>query len=160
LDQLIGEAQDAAGELRDLAHGIYPPELTQHGLTHALRVAAVRAPLPTTVQAQQVGRYRADVEATVYFCCLEALQNAAKHAGPGATVSVTLDGRNDLRFEVRDTGRGIDPFEPPGQGLQNMHDRVGALGGTLTIATRPGTTITGTIPITRHWEAVGETEAS
>jgi signal transduction histidine kinase len=92
------------------------------------------------------------VEAAVYFCCLEALQNAAKHAGPSATarISVTTTG-STLSFEIADDGAGFDPAtaRAGGSGLQNMSDRVGALGGNVRVDSAPGggTKVVGTIPI-------------
>ena len=82
LDELAGEVQETIQELRELAHGIYPPLLVDSGLVEALRAAANRSPLAVEVVAEGIGRYSAEIEAAVYFCCLEALQNAAKHA-PG-----------------------------------------------------------------------------
>ena len=81
LDEVKTDVQDAIQELRALAHGIFPPLLVSGGLTEALRAAGGRSPLPTTVETEGVGRYHQDVEAAIYFCCLEAMQNAAKHAG-------------------------------------------------------------------------------
>ena len=81
VDELRNDVQATLTELRELAHGIYPPLLRDRGLAEALRTAAMRASLPTVVEADEVARYDADVEAAVYFCCLEALQNAGKHAG-------------------------------------------------------------------------------
>jgi signal transduction histidine kinase len=91
------------------------------------------------------------VEATVYFCCLEALQNAAKHAGEGATVTVRVHAsEGSLSFEVADDGSGFDSGGGrAGVGMTNMRDRVGALGGSLHVdsAQGTGTTISGTIPL-------------
>ncbi len=84
LEQIGKDLQEAVQELRNLAHGIYPPLLMDRGLAEALSAAAGRAALPTGVEADGIGRYPQLVEAAVYFCCLEALQNAAKHAGDGA----------------------------------------------------------------------------
>jgi signal transduction histidine kinase len=140
LARLAGELQDAAGELRDLAHGIYPPQLTEHGLEAALRAAAARSPLPTTVHAAGLGRYPPEIEGSVYFCCLEALQNAIKHAGERAAVTITVQDRDGLSFDVRDTGAGCRPEAiHAGHGFTNMSDRLGAVGGTLAIHTQPGT---------------------
>ena len=86
LDALGDAVKDTIQELRDLAHGIYPPLLMDAGLTEALRAAANRSPLAVSVDAEGVGRYPTELEAAVYFCCLEALQNAAKHA-PEASVA-------------------------------------------------------------------------
>ena len=141
----------ALAELRDLAHGIFPAVLETDGLQDALRAAAERSPLAVTVDADGVGRCRPDVEAAVYFCCLEALQNASKHAGAGASVDVRLarvDGH--LRFEVADDGDGYDATAiGQSAGLQNMADRIGALGGELHISSEPGagTTVSGSVPV-------------
>ena len=87
LDQLAEEVKATIQELRDLAHGIYPPLLADGGLGEALRAAGRRSPPPVTVTAEGIGRYGPEIESAVYFCCLEALQNAAKHAA-GAPVDV------------------------------------------------------------------------
>ena len=93
LEELRSDVQDTLTELRELAHGIYPPLLRDRGLLEALQTAANRASLPTTVDADGTGRYAEGVETAVYFCCLEAMQNAGKHAGEGAelTVKVSVD---------------------------------------------------------------------
>jgi signal transduction histidine kinase len=137
-------------EVRALAHGIYPPLLMDRGLPEALQAAAGRASLPTTVRAADVSRYRQDVEAAVYFCVLEAIQNAGKHAGEDATieVEVTTD-CDELRFEVRDTGAGFELAERArGHGFVNMADRLGAIGGSVAVWSAPGegTRISGRIP--------------
>ena len=141
----------ALDELRDLAHGIYPQVLGSDGLPAALRDAAQRAALPTEVACDGAGRYRPELETAIYFCCLEALQNAGKHAGEGATATIRIaehDGM--LEFEIADTGRGFDAGTAAhSSGLQNMTDRIGALGGVLEVTSNPGagTVIAGTVPI-------------
>jgi signal transduction histidine kinase len=141
----------ALAELRELARGIYPSVLETDGLPGALRDAADRAALPVTVHANGTGRLPRDIETAVYFCCLEALQNAAKHAGEGAKVAIELvhDG-HELRFVVDDDGRGFEPstINGSGSGLQSLADRLGAVGGVLTIDSAPGrgTRIAGTVP--------------
>ncbi|HMD46399.1 MAG TPA: ATP-binding protein [Acidimicrobiales bacterium] len=151
LDQLGIGLQDAVQELRALAHGIYPPLLVDRGIAEALRSAAGRAALPAQVEADGIGRYSSEEEAAVYFCCTEALQNAGKHAGEGATATVRVwPEPGALLFEVTDTGKGFDPAEKGlGAGFVNMNDRVGAIGGTLTVRSAPGqgTTIAGRIPV-------------
>lgn len=155
--ELHAELQDdlarALTELRDLAHGIYPPLLESDGLPGALGEAVRLAAIPTELECDSAGRYRPELEAAVYFCCLEALQNAAKHAGEGARARVRIAQENGaLRFEVRDDGRGFS-LEGAGRssGIQNMTDRIGALGGTLVIdsAEGAGTTVAGAIPLER-----------
>jgi signal transduction histidine kinase len=139
LAQIEGELQTALEDLRDLARGIYPPLLADKGLGAALEAQARRSQLPVTVDSDRLGRYPQEVEAAVYFSCLEALQNVAKHADASA-VSVTLSQSNGrLTFEVADDGTGFDPGATGyGTGLQGIADRVGALHGDLTVSSRPG----------------------
>ena len=151
LGQLAQDVQLTIRELRELAHGIYPPLLADNGLGDALRAAASRSPLTVRVTvAGEVGRYRAEVEAAIYFSCLEALQNAAKHA-PDATVDLRLwTASGGLLFSVTDDGPGFDPATARGgHGFVNMADRLGAIGGTVRWDSRPGhgATISGTIPL-------------
>jgi signal transduction histidine kinase len=149
--RLAEEAREAAAVLRALAHGIYPPLLMNSGLREALRSAARRTPSPVSLSFEHVDRYPSDIEATVYFCCSEALANAVKHA-PGAPVHVRLvehDGQ--LRFEIEDEGPGFDETTAErGHGLQNMIDRAGAVGGSLTIerGEAGGTRVVGVVPVT------------
>jgi signal transduction histidine kinase len=149
LDGLSGAVDDTLQELRDLAHGIYPPLLADRGLTEALHAAARRAVLPTTVRADGLGRFAPEAEATVYFCVLEALQNAGKYAGEEARVMVDVsEGPGGLTFVVTDDGAGFDTAgRGLGAGFQNMLDRLGALGGTLHVASAPGrgTKVTGVV---------------
>ena len=143
---------DALEDLRDLARGIYPPLLADQGLTAALEAQARKAAVPTAVTSAGVGRYGQDVEATVYFCVLEALNNVAKYAG-ATQASVDLASTNgSLTFAVTDDGQGFDPGSVEhGTGLQGMADRVDAIGGDLRIESAPGrgTTITGHVPVER-----------
>ncbi|MGH8976743.1 MAG: histidine kinase [Acidimicrobiia bacterium] len=151
LEELRGDAQETLTQLRELAHGIYPPLLMDRGLGEALRAAANRAVLHTDVVAD-VGRYGAEVEAAVYFCCLEALQNAGKHAGEGARVTISVDASDgEVAFEVADTGTGFDAsgIAARGHGFMNMADRLGAIGGVLEVESAPGagTHVRGRMPI-------------
>jgi signal transduction histidine kinase len=150
LEGLRSDVQTTIGELRELAHGIYPPLLRDRGLGEALRTAAVRSALPCTVEVDLPGRYPEEVETAAYFCCLEALQNAGKYAGEGATVTVRVDSDEaNLRFELADDGVGFDPASTVlGNGFMNMRDRLGALGGQLEVESKPGvgTTVRATIP--------------
>jgi signal transduction histidine kinase len=150
LQQLGAEVEEAIDHIRELALGIYPSLLAERGLPDALRSAARRSPVSTFVRADGVGRYRRDVESTVYFACLEAMQNAAKHAGGATEVSVALSTEGGLAFEVRDDGRGFDQAAVrPGTGLLNVRDRVTALGGSLRIESKPqaGTLVAGVLPV-------------
>ncbi len=148
----IGEQMDETLEdLRGLAQGVYPPLLPEHGLLEAIRAASRRSPFPGTVAARGIGRYAPDTETAVYFCCLEALQNVAKHAGPhvGGTVRLWEEGPR-LCFEVRDEGAGFAVESvKPGSGLVNMRDRMEAAGGTLVVSSRAGegTAVRGSVPI-------------
>jgi signal transduction histidine kinase len=150
LSELQSEAQQALEDLRDLARGIYPPLLADQGLTAALKGQARKASLPVSVQTEGIGRYPQEVEAAVYFCTLEALQNVAKYAGASrADVRLRAD-NGSLTFEVADDGRGFDVASAKrGAGLTNMADRVSALGGDLDLMSEPGkgTTVHGRIPI-------------
>ena len=152
LEQIGLDLQEAVQELRNLAHGIYPPLLMDRGLGEALSAAAGRAAIPTGVEAEGVTRYSQAVEAAVYFCCLEALQNAAKHAGDGAQAMITVrEDEGALLFEVRDNGAGFDlgTGAHEGHGFVNMRDRVGAIGGSITVESSPGhgTAIMGRLPL-------------
>jgi signal transduction histidine kinase len=148
----VGKQMDAAlQELRLLARGIYPSVLHEHGLVDALRSMALNAPISVVVRGIAIGRYPEDVEVAVYFCCLEAIQNVVKHAGPDADATIHLwqEGPR-LFFEVRDSGRGFDPAEANrGAGVTNMRDRIDAVGGTLTITSSPGhhTSVRGAVPV-------------
>jgi signal transduction histidine kinase len=152
LDELGVSLQEAVQELRNLAHGIYPPVLMDRGLAAALEAAAGRAALPAEVRADDIGRLEQPIEAAIYFCCLEALQNAGKHAGEGAHATITLRREPEgLVFEVADTGPGFDMSSASitGHGFVNMRDRIGAIGGTFRVESAPGdgTRISGTVPI-------------
>ena len=144
------EVHLAHRELRDLAHGLYPTELTQHGLPTAIAAAADRCGAPVRLDLHDVGRHHPDVEAAVYFCVLEAMQNASRHAA-AAVVDVRLD-RPDglLRFQVADDGVGFDPSPSGGHGLTDLADRLGAFGGDVDVRSTlgAGTTVTGTLPTT------------
>ena len=110
------------------------------------------SPVPVTVNADGVGRFAADVEAAVYFCCLEALQNAAKHAGADRIVVDLWPADGGLALSVTDDGRGFDlSTVATGHGLANMRDRLDSLGGRLTWepADGGGTTVRGWVPTSR-----------
>lgn len=145
------ELDEALEELRELAHGLYPPLLASDGLEAALAATARRSAIPLTIDARGMTRAPRAIESTAYFCCLEALQNAAKHAGPDARAVIELrmeDG--SLSFSVRDDGAGFDPGDlRPGYGLINLRDRLSALGGDASVTSAPGagTMVTGHIPL-------------
>jgi signal transduction histidine kinase len=143
-DDLLAAQEAAAKEtvatLVRLSRGIYPPLLEAEGPAAALRAAVEHAGVPVVVtETEHLGRYPSNVEAAAYFCCLEAVQNATKHAGP-AVIRVTLRGAPGvLAFTVEDDGAGYDAATtPPGAGLTNIRDRVESLGGTLSAESERG----------------------
>ncbi|MFY9614068.1 MAG: histidine kinase [Candidatus Dormiibacterota bacterium] len=149
--QLKSEADEALETLRDLARGIYPPLLADKGLIAAIEGQARKATLPVTVEAKDVGRYPQDVEAAVYFCVLEALQNVQKYAGAGKAVVRLREDDHVLDFEVADDGAGFDTERRKrGAGLQNMEDRLDALGGRVELESSlgNGTRLRGKLPTT------------
>ena len=152
LEALGDQVESTIDEVRSLARGIYPSVLADHGLAVALRSAGAAAPIAVRVDADGVGRYPPEIETTVYLVCVEALQNAVKHAhgATGAWISLVDDGR--LRFEVVDDGAGFDPDTVvSGSGLVNLHDRTATLGGVLAVESVPGrgTRIAGAVPLAR-----------
>jgi signal transduction histidine kinase len=148
--QLTTDADEALRTLRDLARGIYPPLLADRGLAAALEAQARRATLPVAVETEGVGRYPREVEAAVYFCVLEALQNVQKYAGASRATVRLSDREGKLTFQVEDDGGGFDPGTTRrGSGLTNIGDRLDALGGALQIssASGRGTRLRGTVPV-------------
>jgi signal transduction histidine kinase len=149
LVDLQADSQSALEDLRDLARGIYPPLLADKGLAAALASQLRKSAVPATLLANGVGRYPQEIEAAVYFSCLEALQNAAKYAAASsATVELHDDG-TELGFTVSDNGLGFDPSSVVyGTGLQGITDRLGAIDGRLAVESTPGrgTVVTGHVP--------------
>lgn len=138
LAEATGLLEEAIAEIRRLAHGIYPPTLVSGGLPQALSAAAAHAALPVRLDLDGLGRYPAPVEAALYYCCTEALQNAAKHGGPNAAATVAARAEGDtVTLTVADSGHGFDPATI-GVGLTNMTDRIAAINGHLDIDTAPG----------------------
>jgi signal transduction histidine kinase len=147
--ELQADTADALDTLRDLARGIYPQVLADQGLTAALEAQIRKTPVPVELRPDSIGRHDQEIEAAVYFCCLEALQNVSKYANASrAVVRLEVDGPW-LTFGVQDDGAGFDPVRTRlGTGLQGMSDRLEALGGGLEIRSEPGrgTTIAGRVP--------------
>jgi signal transduction histidine kinase len=149
LTQIQQEANRALQDLRDLARGIYPPLLADKGLAAAVEAQARKSPVPIAVEADGIGRYSQEIEAAVYFCVLEGLQNALKHAVSTRTTVRLAASDGQLTFQIADDGRGFDTAVGAyGTGLQGMADRLDALGGTLEVRSAPGqgTTLTGRLP--------------
>jgi signal transduction histidine kinase len=125
-------------ELRELARGIHPAVLTEHGLPDALRSLCERAAVPVKIECGVGERLQAGVETALYYCAAEALTNVAKHArATHASVRlVRSDGA--VALEVEDDGDG-GARPGTGSGLRGLEDRLAALGGTLEVRSAPGT---------------------
>ena len=150
LGQIEADTQTTLEDLRDLARGIYPPLLADRGLVAAIEAQARKGQLGVSLDADGVGRFPAEIEATVYFCALEALQNVAKYADAAHTRIHLTRANGTLSFEVVDDGRGFDPaVGAAGSGLQGMADRLAAVGGSLDVRSAPGrgTTVAGHVPV-------------
>src|SRR5206468_12871141 len=145
LQQGLGDALET---LRDLARGIYPPLLADKGLGAALESQARKAAVPVSVLPNGIGRYPQEIEAAVYFCTLEALNNVAKYAEANSVKVGLTDEDGELQFRIVDDGRGFDKSVTDyGTGLRGMADRLEAVGGTLDVRSEPGqgTTIIGRV---------------
>jgi len=150
LHSLGDDVENTLDSIRSLAHGVYPPLLEDRGLEGALRAAAIDVPIPATVVPNGNDRYPPEIESAVYFCCLEAMQNASKHAEGAERITISFAQGEGLRFEVRDDGCGFDATgSPDGAGLTNMRDRLAALGGDFEVTSSPGegTTVAGSVPV-------------
>ena len=151
LAQLKQDADEAIDTLRELARGIYPPLLASDGLDAALRSQTRRLPFPIELAVDQLPRQPREVESAIYFCCLEALQNIAKYAQASQVQLRIWIKDSTLAFTVRDDGKGFDSASVRrSSGLQNMRDRLEALGGSLDLESAPGngTTVEGRVPLT------------
>ncbi|HEV7195316.1 MAG TPA: ATP-binding protein [Pedococcus sp.] len=142
--RMLGEQAEAArvaiATLSSLSRGIYPRILAEEGLLPALRAAVGTSAIPVTVTSDQVARLPASVEAALYFCCIEAVQNAAKHSA-AAAVAVRLSEDRDLWWlVVTDDGAGFDParMHLSGMGLANMRDRLDVVSGTVDVRSVAG----------------------
>lgn len=153
--ELGTEVEAIIDELRMVTRTIYPSLLIDAGVAEALKAAALRAPLPVSVGAENLARYPVQVESAVYFCCLEALQNSLKHATGAQQVSIRIRDDGWLHFQVSDDGGGFVPADRPhGAGLANMRDRIEVVGGRFSVHSEPGrgTTVTGAVPLTARGE--------
>jgi len=150
LDDASRELDTGLAELRELARGLHPAILGDHGLPRALEALAARLPVPVDVDAPIEERLPEHIEATGYYIVSEALTNVSKHAeADQARVSVRWDG-DVLRCEVSDDGRG-GADESNGTGILGLRDRAEAAGGTLSMSSPPGraTVVAATLPLTR-----------
>jgi signal transduction histidine kinase len=151
LERIGADLEGAIDDLRNVARGLYPQLLARYGIAEALASVADAGTMPVEIRDDGLARHGEGVELTVYFCCLEALQNAAKHAGPGASAVVRLSqDRDGVHFRVEDDGAGFatDSVEHRG-GLINLAERALAAGGTVRVesALGRGTRVEGTIPV-------------
>jgi signal transduction histidine kinase len=150
LDRLLDDSLAVGDELRRIGQGISPPVLATLGLAAALTAEAAHSAISVRVSADDVGRSEPEVELAVYLCCLELMQNAAKHAGPGASATIRLGcDAGELAFSVEDDGRGFDQRATGwGPGLTGIQDRIHSVGGRIEIIAEPGagTTATGVVP--------------
>jgi signal transduction histidine kinase len=142
LETATRHADAAIDDLRTLSQGIYPSVLVEGGLAAALRSVASTASVDVQVYDRNVGRSSAPIEYAVYLCALEAIQNAVKHGGPTVSVRIDLELRdNELNFSIADDGLGFilgASTSDRRSGLVNMRDRIGSVGGALTISSSPG----------------------
>ena len=148
ISQAREEAQAAVKELRELARGIHPAVLSDHGLGPALEALASRAPVPVDVSGVPDGQLDHEVEACPYYVTAEALTNVAKYArASSASVELSLE---DDRLRVRVSDDGVGGADPAtGTGLRGLRDRVDALDGDLEVDSPPGggTTVTAEVPV-------------
>ncbi len=152
-DDLQRDARELLTDLRELAHGIHPPVLSDGGLLSAVQTRAERLPLEVQITADsaiRTRRFAADIEVAAYFVVCEALTNVAKHAAAANThVTFSVLGTDGLTVRVRDDGAGFALNGHLGGGLTNIRDRVEALGGRLEVIAAPGagTTIRADLPV-------------
>ena len=152
IDDMRLEAQRILSELRELAQGIHPSVLTDGGILEAVEDRCARLPLEVTLETSEglrARRFGDNIEGAAYFFVTESLANVLKHAdATRTTISLTYDdGR--LQLGVADDGRGFDPDAATSGALAGLRDRIRALGGTVTVASAPGsgTRITASLPV-------------
>ena len=158
LAELQEDARQALDDLRELAHGIHPPVLSDRGLLEAVEARIARLPIGVTIEPDGVGRgtrYAEEIEGAAYFFVCEGLANVLKHAAAQHT-TVKLSSTPDLlSVEVSDDGRGFDPGAVVSSGLRGLSDRIEALGGDLRVVSRPtaGTTLVAILPLQERGNA-------
>jgi signal transduction histidine kinase len=158
LAELQEDARLALEDLRELAHGIHPPLLSDRGLLEAIEARVARLPMGVTIETDGVGRgarYAEEIEGAAYFFVCEGLANALKHAAAGHIVVRLSLTPSCLKIEVRDNGRGFDTGSVVPSGLRGLSDRIEALGGDLRVISRPalGTTLIASLPLQEQCDA-------
>jgi signal transduction histidine kinase len=152
IDDMRMEAQQILSQLRELAQGIHPSVLSDGGILEAVEDRCARLPLEVTLESSEglrARRFGDNIEGAAYFFVTESLANVLKHAdATRATISLSVDD-GQLQLGVADNGRGFDPDVDSVGGLAGLRDRIRALGGTVTIASRPGlgTRISASLPV-------------
>lgn len=148
LASLDRSVEQAAADLLEVASG-RPRLLAQAGLTAALRAAADTSPVPVKLVSSGLRRYPDEVELALYFCCLEALQNVAKHAAAHAVLIELRGDEQCVTACVRDDGRGFDMPGASDGGLTHMTERIAQVGGVVSIRSEPrlGTTVHAEVPL-------------
>jgi signal transduction histidine kinase len=148
LASLDRAVEQAAADLLEVVSG-RPRLLAQGGLAAALRAAADISPVSVELVSDGLGRYPTEVELALYFCCLEALQNVAKHAAARAVLIELHGDERSVTASVRDDGRGFDVRRSSEGGLAHMAERIEGVGGALSIRSKPrdGTTVRAEVPL-------------
>ena len=149
LAELASEAEQTLASVHATAQGIYPARLADEGIAKALGAELAGSPAVVIREAAGTTRRPQAQEAAVFFSCLEAVQNAIKHAGPGARTTISLEpASGGIAFKVSDDGCGFELERAgSGSGLANIRDRIEAVGGRVRISSAPGrgTTVEGAV---------------
>jgi PAS domain S-box-containing protein len=147
LNDAMRELEAGLEELRELARGLHPGALTEHGLLGALTFLEQRLPLPVELDVPDE-RLDPHLEATAYFIVSETLTNVVKHADARSARVVVRRDADALRLEISDDGRG-GADTSKGTGLLGLRDRAEAEGGTLVVVSPPGrgTVVTASVPL-------------
>lgn len=155
LQQLDVSVEQAVADLLDVIGG-RPRLLAETGLAAALRAAVQTSPVPVELMSTGVGRYPVEVEHALYYCCLEALQNAAKHAAARGVVIELYGDDRAVTASIRDNGSGFPADQPSDGGLTHMAERIAAVGGALSItSTYAGTTVCAEVPLVALGRVLG-----
>jgi PAS domain S-box-containing protein len=162
--RLVAAAQadlrDAIEELRRLAQGIHPAELSARGLEAALRTLAKRSAASINVRVERFGRLAPEIESAAYFITAEATANAIKHASANQIDIEVASTADELRVTVTDDGAGGASLRE-GTGLQGLRDRAEAIGGRLTVDSPVGgpTALVAELPLFRSRHRLGLADA-